>query len=107
MQALYYRFMWYVYIILCDGKTFYVGITNDLINRYRQHKSKNSFFTKKFFQIKLIYCEQYESEHEAAIREKQLKGWSRAKKQMLIDGKLGINVCTGFAEALLQRENLW
>lgn len=98
--------MWYVYLLLCDEKTFYVGITPDLVNRLRQHKAKGSFFTKKFSQIRLIYCEQYKSEHEVAIREKQLKGWSRAKKQMLINGKLGINVCTEFAVALLQGENL-
>jgi predicted GIY-YIG superfamily endonuclease len=43
---------------------------------------------------------------EAAKREKQLKGWNKAKKQLLIDGKLGFNICTGFAEALLRSENL-
>lgn len=97
---------WFVYMLLCDEKTFYVGITCDLVNRIRQHKAKDSFFTKKFSQIRLIYCEQYKTEHEVTVREKQLKGWSRAKKQMLIDGKLGINVCTEFAVALLQGENL-
>lgn len=98
--------MWYVYLLLCDQKTFYVGITNDLINRIKQHKNKASFFTKKFSQIKLVYCEQYQTEKEAVEREKQLKGWNRTKKQMLINGKLGINNCTGFAEALLKGENL-
>lgn len=94
-------YVWYVYLLLCNGKTFYVGITNDLVNRIREHKNKQSFFTKKFFQIKLIYCEKYLTKKEAVKREKQFKGWSRTKKQMLIDGKLGINNCTGFAEALL------
>ena len=93
--------MWFVYMLLCDGKTFYVGITKDLVNRYRQHRSRNSFFTKKFSQVRLVYCEQYQIEKEAVTREKQIKGWSRAKKQMLVDGKLGLNVCTGFAGALL------
>lgn len=97
---------WFVYMLLCDGKTFYIGITSDLINRISQHKTKDSFFTKKFSNIRLVYSEQYKSEHEGAVREKQLKGWSRAKKQMLVDGKLGINVCTEFAVALLQGENL-
>lgn len=92
-------------MLLCDEKTFYIGITNNLVSRIRQHKAKDSFFTKKFSQIRLIYCEQYESEHEAAVREKQLKGWSRAKKQMLVDGKLGIHTCADFAVALLQGEN--
>lgn len=94
-------------MLLCDGKTFYVGITDNLVNRLRQHKQKQSFFTKKFSHIRFVYCEQYKSENEAVKREKQLKGWAHAKKQLLIDGKLGINTCTGFAEDLLRRENLW
>lgn len=55
------------------------------------HKNKESFFTKKFSDLKLVYCEKYNNKSDASKREKQLKGWSRAKKQMLIDGKLGIN----------------
>lgn len=98
---------WYVYVLLCDQKTFYVGITTNLAKRIKQHKTKSSFFTKKFSDIRLVYCELYQSEHEAAKREKQIKGWSRAKKQMLVDGKLGINICTGFAVALLRGESLW
>lgn len=97
---------WYVYMLLCDQKTFYIGITSDIIKRYKQHENKQSFFTKKFFDIKLVYCERYLSEHLAAIREKQIKGWSRAKKQMLVEGKLGYNTCTEFVEALLVGENL-
>jgi putative endonuclease len=101
---------WFVYLLLCDQKTFYVGMTNDLENRLIEHKTKQSFFTKKFSEIELTYCEQYKFEHEAATREKQLKGWSRAKKQMLIYGKLGLNSCTDFAKALLVGEShvsLW
>ena len=92
--------IWYVYILLCDQKTFYVGITNDLKNRIKQHKTRQSFFTKKFSDIHLVYCEKYSTDHEAALREQQLKGWSRTKKEKLINGKLGINVCTEFAEII-------
>lgn len=97
---------WYVYMLLCDQKTFYIGITTDLINRFKQHKLRNSFFTKKFSDLKLVYCKKCSTEHKATLREKQIKGWSRAKKQMLIEGKLGINTCTEFVEALLEDENL-
>jgi len=92
--------IWYTYILLCDQKTFYVGMTNNLKNRLTEHRVKQSFFTKKFSDIRLVYCEKYESDHEAAIREKQIKGWSRTKKQMLIDGKLGVNTCTEFADVI-------
>jgi len=95
--------IWFVYLLLCDQKTFYVGITTDIVNRLVEHRSKQSFFTKKFSDIKLLYCERYVSEHEAASREKQLKGWSHKKKQMLVEGKLGINPCTEFAEDLLRK----
>ena len=80
--------MWYVYILLCDKKTFYVGISNDLENRLKEHRDKKSFFTKKFSELEIIYQEKYENKTEAAKREKQLKGWGRIKKQKLIDGLL-------------------
>jgi putative endonuclease len=94
--------MWYVYMLLCDQKTFYVGISNNLKARIITHKNKESFFTKKFSEIKFVYVERYLSKKEAAKREQQLKGWSHAKKQMLIDGKVGINrlASTELVEAL-------
>lgn len=82
---------WFVYLLFCDQKTFYVGITNNVKKRWEAHKNGESFFTKKFSEINLVYCEKYNSRHGAALREKQLKGWNRAKKYKLIVGKLGIN----------------
>lgn len=99
--------MWYVYMLLCDQKTYYIGITNELKRRIKLHTLKKSFFTKKFSEIRLVYCEKYKTKQKAVRREKQLKGWSRAKKQMLVDGKLGINDCTGFAEALLEGREVY
>lgn len=95
--------MWYVYMLLCDQKTFYIGISNNLKARIITHTNKKSFFTKKFSEIKLVYAEKYLLKKDAAKRERQLKGWSHAKKQMLINGKLGINrlANTELVEALL------
>ena len=78
-------------MLLCDKKTFYVGITNNIKRRLQEHKGKESFFTKKFSDLEIVYCEKYDDKNTAAKREQQIKGWSKAKKQMLIDGKLGIN----------------
>jgi putative endonuclease len=78
-------------MLLCNQKTFYVGITDNVSRRFDEHRSKSSFFTKQFSDIELIYCEKYCTKHEAAAREKQIKGWSRAKKQKLINQELGIN----------------
>lgn len=91
---------WYVYLLLCDQKTFYVGITDNIGNRLASHKNRQSFFTKKFSDIELVYCEKYMSKTEAAMREKQIKGWSSAKKQRLLIGGLGINNCTEIVEEL-------
>ena len=88
-------------MLLCDQKSFYIGITNNLVNRMLQHKNKLSKSTKEFSDIELVYCEKYSIEHDAALREKQLKGWSKTKKQMLIDGKFGINTCTELAKVLI------
>lgn len=66
--------MWFVYILLCDKKTFYVGITNNLKKRLFEHKNKKSFFTKKFSDFELAHCEKYNKKYEAARREKQIKG---------------------------------
>lgn len=77
---------WFVYLLLCDKKTFYVGITNNIENRLTQHNNKKSKHTKKFLNIQLVYCEEYKTKNESILREKQLKGWSHAKKQMLVDG---------------------
>jgi len=77
---------WFVYILFCDQKTFYVGITDNLERRLLQHKRKESFFTKKFSEIELVYRESYNTRKVAELREQQLKRWSVAKKKALIDG---------------------
>jgi len=80
--------MWYIYILNCDQKTFYVGMTNDLDSRLAEHRNKESFFTKKFSELAIVYKEQFNSKSEAARREQQLKGWSRKKKLALIHNSL-------------------
>jgi predicted GIY-YIG superfamily endonuclease len=92
--------MWHVYILLCDQKTFYTGITDDPEKRLSRHRGSRSLFTKKFSDIQFVFCENYPSKREAAIREKQIKGWSHKKKQKLVNGELGQNVCTELVEVL-------
>ena len=63
----------------------YIGITNDLNRRYREHKSGLiDGFTKKYRCQVLVYYEEYLRIEDAIAREKQLKNWSRAKKYALI-----------------------
>jgi len=97
--------MWYLYLLLCDQKTFYVGITDNPEKRLLEHRNKKSLFTKKFSDIKLVYCEKYPGKHKAALRERQIKGWSKTKKQMLVNGKLGYNACSEIVEVLGSKED--
>ncbi|MBP9817613.1 GIY-YIG nuclease family protein [Candidatus Shapirobacteria bacterium] len=82
--------MWTLYLLLCDQKIIYTGITNDLNHRIKQHLSKNSTYTKQFSDLKLIHSENYNTKSEAAKREKETKGWSRNKKISLSFDKLRI-----------------
>jgi len=71
--------MWYVYILKSKKyKWFYVGITNDLINRFKLHNSGKVESTKKLKPFILIYYEAHNDRHDAAKREKFLKsGWGK------------------------------
>lgn len=79
---------WFIYILLCDEKTFYVGLTSSIKNRLLSHTSSYNIGTKKFSHIKLVYTEKFPIRKSAEKREKQLKGWSRAKKKALIEGNI-------------------
>ncbi len=81
-------FMFYLYILLCDKAFFYVGITNDLDRRMKDHKAGRSPHTKRYDTVDLVYTETYPSRQAAEKREQQLKGWTRAKKKALIDGDI-------------------
>lgn len=79
--------LYYVYILTnSSNRVLYVGVTNDLERRCYEHKQK---LTKGFFQRynvdKLIYFEEYDSIECAIFREKQIKGYSRSKKDSLIN----------------------
>jgi len=76
----------FVYIMSSEWRTIYVGITNDLERRVREHKTKTvKGFTAKYDIDRLVYFEQYEDATQAIAREKQIKGWKRFKKVALID----------------------
>ena len=63
----------------------YIGMTNDLYRRYLEHKDGIvEGFTKKYRCHSLLYYECFTDVEEAIAREKELKGWSREKKETLI-----------------------
>jgi len=63
---------------------FYIGVTNDLINRILQHRNNESIFTAKYKCHYLMYYEDYSDVRNAIAREKQLKNWKREWKIELI-----------------------
>ena len=78
--------MYYTYILTTkNNKMLYVGVTGDLQRRLYEHKNKLlDGFTKKYNINKLVYFEEFQDIEKAIAREKQLKGWKRAKKDNLI-----------------------
>lgn len=81
-----YHRTFYVYILTNKrNTTLYIGMTNSLERRMREHKTGyNEGFSKKYRLTKLVYYEEYNSPLDAIYREKRLKNWHRAWKLNLI-----------------------
>ncbi len=76
---------YYIYILASDSGTLYIGVTNNLERRVSEHRQDLvKGFTKKYGCHRLVYYEEYGDVNQAIAREKQLKKWSRGKKERLI-----------------------
>ena len=79
---------YYVYITTNPAKTvLYIGITNSLASRMAQHyanRGSDQTFAGRYFCYNLVHFEEYTDSKAAIAREKELKGWTRAKKEVLI-----------------------
>ena len=77
----------YIYILRCANGSYYTGSTTDLEKRIWQHQNgEGANFTKAHLPIELVYVEEFPRIDEAFCREKQIQGWSRKKKEALING---------------------
>ena len=77
---------YYVYIMASRSKTLYIGVTNDLERRVREHQTDtHEGFTQKYNVNRLICYEESNDVQAAIAREKELKGWRRSKKLALIE----------------------
>ena len=78
---------YFVYILTNKGRsTLYIGITNDLATRLWQHRNpEQATFSQRYHCILLVHVECFNDVNAAIAREKQLKGWTRAKKDALIE----------------------
>ena len=76
----------YVYLLASRSKRLYAGITNNLLRRVQEHKQKKvSGFTARYDIMRLVYFEKTNDVRAAIEREKQIKGWLRKKKIVLIE----------------------
>jgi putative endonuclease len=76
---------YFTYMVASRSRTLYIGVTSNLEARVLQHKQKMfPGFTAQYNCDRLIWFERYSEIEHAIQREKQLKGWSRAKKTALI-----------------------
>ena len=79
---------YYVYILASTtNTTIYTGVTNDLLRRVHEHKNSADphSFTSRYHIHKLVYFEETPDVRSAIEREKQIKSWSRDRKNQLVD----------------------
>ena len=76
---------YYVYIVECSDKSCYTGVTNNIERRLWEHNNDNnsSSYTFKRRPVILRYCQRFQDITQAIAWEKQIKGWSRKKKEAL------------------------
>ena len=78
----------YMYILKCVDDSFYTGSTNNLPQRLWQHQNGlGANHTSKRLPVEVVYAEYFDRVAEAFYREKQVQGWSRAKKLALINSE--------------------
>jgi tRNA/rRNA methyltransferase len=78
----------YTYMLRCSDGKYYVGHTDDLDSRVAQHQSGAiPGYTQKRLPVELVWAELFPDRDIAFAAERQIKGWGRAKKEALIQGK--------------------
>ena len=77
---------YFTYIVASRSRTLYVGVTGNLQRRVFEHKWKEQDgFTARYNCDRLVWFERHQDVQRAIAREKELKGWRRAKKIALIE----------------------
>ncbi|MFH1873712.1 MAG: GIY-YIG nuclease family protein [Pseudomonadota bacterium] len=76
----------YLYILKCSDGSYYTGHTDDLEKRLAEHGEGYCEYTVKRLPIELVFSDEFATREEALGRERQIKGWSRKKKEALIEG---------------------
>ncbi len=78
----------HVYIVASRSRVLYVGVTANLLRRVFEHRhGKGEGFTARYQCTRLVWCEAHVDIGRAIVREKEVKGWSRAKKFALVEAE--------------------
>jgi putative endonuclease len=79
--------MFFVYVLECADTTLYIGSTNDLSKRLKEHNEskRGARYTKARRPVILKYSERYRTQSKALTREAEMKKWSRKKKLALVN----------------------
>lgn len=82
--------MAHLYILECRGRSLYVGSTTDLERRLDEHRrGVGAAYTRRRLPVTLVYAQEFDRIDDAFRLEKQVQGWSRAKRLALIEGRQG------------------
>ena len=78
----------HVYILKCADNSYYTGHTDNLEQRLSQHQQRyfRTCYTATRLPVELLYCQEFPTREEALASERQIKGWSRKKKEAMMRG---------------------
>ncbi|MFH1979228.1 MAG: GIY-YIG nuclease family protein [Patescibacteria group bacterium] len=80
--------MYYVYLIQCEDKSIYTGITTNLKRRFKEHADKlGGHYTRAHKVKEILYSEEHSTRSDALKREAEIKSWPREKKLKLANQK--------------------
>jgi putative endonuclease len=83
--------MYFVYILKCSDDSYYTGFTNDIERRLGEHVNglNSNCYTFNKRPLGLVWFEIFNDVNDAILAEKKIKGWSRRKKESLINEDWG------------------
>ncbi len=82
---------YWVYILKCSDGAYYTGSTSDIEKRISEHQQGTiKGYTKNRRPVKLVFSDYFEDAYHAISAERQIKCWTRAKKEALINDKFNL-----------------
>ena len=83
----------YIYILKCADDSYYVGSTVNLAQRFAQHQAGTyGGYTSKRLPVTLLWSQEVQTDNDAFLLERKLKGWSRVKREALIHLRMKITL---------------